>query len=137
MRFREEKGPPNGEWSVVTLCDKSFEYQGSGAFDEAQCPIRILCSLLHLKPGIRECLDRGSTWSLVGLSFQITVVRAVSCHFSYDSPGSALQPSAFLGYDSRTKPQHRALAGGKAPLDAAVYTLCVTDWDVSPLALGA
>lgn len=40
----------------------------------------------HLEPGSRENLDWGSTWSLVGLLVQVTVVHAVSCHFSYDSP---------------------------------------------------
>lgn len=114
---------------------QKFERQWNAASNEAQLPICTLCGLHHLKPGSRKDIEWGSSWSLVGSLIQLTVVRAVFCHFSYDSPGSASQLSAFLGHDFRTKPQYRALAGGKAPPVAAVYTLCVTDLDVSPLAL--
>lgn len=66
------------------------------------------------RPGARS-------WPLAGLLIQPAVVRAVFCHFPHDSPGWALQLSAFVGCDSRTKPHHRPLAGGKASLVAAVY----------------
>lgn len=118
MQTQGARGPLTGERSKAAPCGKSFKYRWSGTLRETQRPSRVLCTFLDLKPGIRKKFDWGFTWSLVGLSFQGTVVRAVSCHFSYDSPGWVLQLSAFLGCDPRTRPQHRALACGKALLVA-------------------
>lgn len=91
----------------------------------------------HLKPGSRENVDwvQPGHWSAYLSKSPLYMPFPVT--FLMTAPGSASQLSAFLGYDSRTKPQYRALAGGKVPLVAAVHTLCFTNHNVSPLALRA
>jgi hypothetical protein len=57
-----------------------------------------------------------------------------SVTFLMTAPSSASQLSAFLGWDSRTRPHYRALAD-RSPLAAAAHTIRFTNRDVSPLAL--